>query len=50
MTVQALDFSLDGKVNLSELTAALENELMVTKNPIHQAALASFKAEIRYLL
>ncbi|KAF5901596.1 ninein isoform X2, partial [Clarias magur] len=48
--LQALDFSLDGKVNLSELTAALENELMVTKNSIHHAALASFKAEIRYLL
>ncbi|XP_047668569.1 ninein isoform X3 [Tachysurus fulvidraco] len=48
--LQALDFSLEGKVNLSELTAALENELMVTKNSIHQAALASFKAEIRYLL
>ncbi|GAA6111067.1 ninein isoform X1 [Tachysurus ichikawai] len=48
--LKALDFSLEGKVNLSELTAALENELMVTKNSIHQAALASFKAEIRYLL
>ncbi|MCI4376286.1 hypothetical protein PGIGA_G00186490 [Pangasianodon gigas] len=48
--LQALDFSLEGKVNLGELTAALENELMVTKNSIHQAALASFKAEIRYLL
>ncbi|KAK3573389.1 hypothetical protein QTP86_024623 [Hemibagrus guttatus] len=48
--LQALDFSLERKVNLSELTAALENELMVTKNSIHQAALASFKAEIRYLL
>uniref|UniRef100_A0A668AL06 Ninein (GSK3B interacting protein) n=1 Tax=Myripristis murdjan TaxID=586833 RepID=A0A668AL06_9TELE len=48
--LQALDFSLDGKLNLSELTIALENELLVTKNGIHQAALASFKAEIRYLL
>ncbi|XP_060782186.1 ninein isoform X2 [Neoarius graeffei] len=48
--LQALDFCLDGKVNLSELTAALENELMVTKNSVHQVALASFKAEIRYLL
>ncbi|XP_058242015.1 ninein isoform X2 [Hemibagrus wyckioides] len=48
--LQALDFNLERKVNLSELTAALENELMVTKNSIHQAALASFKAEIRYLL
>uniref|UniRef100_A0A8K9WRC5 Ninein n=1 Tax=Oncorhynchus mykiss TaxID=8022 RepID=A0A8K9WRC5_ONCMY len=48
--LQALDFDLEGKVNLRELTVALENELLVTKNGIHQAALASFKAEIRYLL
>ncbi|XP_055361389.1 ninein isoform X3 [Betta splendens] len=48
--LQALSFSLDGKVSLSDLTMALENELLVTKNGIHQAALASFKAEIRYLL
>ncbi|XP_056151926.1 ninein isoform X2 [Lampris incognitus] len=47
--LQALDFSLNGKLNLSELTMALENELLVTKNGIHQAALASFKAEIRHL-
>ncbi|XP_059208937.1 ninein isoform X2 [Centropristis striata] len=48
--LQALNFSLDGKVSLSDLTMALENELLVTKNGIHQAALASFKAEIRHLL
>ncbi|XP_061110811.1 ninein [Conger conger] len=48
--LQALDFSLDGKVNLGDLTLALENELLITKNGIHQAALASFKAEIRHLL
>ncbi|XP_029568569.1 ninein isoform X2 [Salmo trutta] len=48
--LKALDFNLEGKVNLSELTVALENELLMTKNGIHQAALASFKAEIRYLL
>uniref|UniRef100_A0A3Q1GYE5 EF-hand domain-containing protein n=1 Tax=Anabas testudineus TaxID=64144 RepID=A0A3Q1GYE5_ANATE len=48
--LQALNFSLDGKVSLSDLTMALENELLVTKNGIHQAALASFKAEIIYLL
>ncbi|XP_058842507.1 ninein-like isoform X2 [Acipenser ruthenus] len=48
--LQALDFSLDGKVNLSELTIALENELQITKNGIHQAVLASFKSEIRHLL
>ncbi|ELW47003.1 Ninein [Tupaia chinensis] len=48
--LKALDFSLDGNVNLAELTLALENELLVTKNSIHHAALASFKAEIRHLL
>nr|XP_051678791.1 ninein isoform X4 [Oryctolagus cuniculus] len=48
--LKALDFSLDGNVNLTELTLALENELLVTKNGVHQAALASFKAEIRHLL
>nr|XP_055026350.1 ninein isoform X1 [Misgurnus anguillicaudatus]XP_055026351.1 ninein isoform X1 [Misgurnus anguillicaudatus] len=48
--LQALDFNLEDKVNLSELTVALENELLSTKNSIHQAALVSFKAEIRYLL
>ncbi|XP_035184880.1 ninein isoform X3 [Oxyura jamaicensis] len=48
--LKALDFSLDGKVNLTELTLALENELLITKNSIHQAALASFKMEIRHLL
>ncbi|XP_063040393.1 ninein isoform X1 [Engraulis encrasicolus] len=46
----ALEFSLDGRVNLSELTLALENELLMTKNSVHRAALASFKAEIRHLL
>ncbi|XP_077180197.1 ninein isoform X9 [Paroedura picta] len=48
--LKALDFSLDGKVNLSELTLALENELLITKNGIYQAALASFKTEIRHLM
>uniref|UniRef100_A0A3Q3B395 Ninein (GSK3B interacting protein) n=2 Tax=Kryptolebias marmoratus TaxID=37003 RepID=A0A3Q3B395_KRYMA len=48
--LQALNFELDGKLSLYDLTTALENELLVTKNGIHQAALASFKAEIRYLL
>ncbi|KAM5241830.1 ninein isoform 17-T33 [Hipposideros larvatus] len=48
--LKALDFSLDGNINLTELTLALENELLVTKSGIHQAALASFKAEIRHLL
>ncbi|XP_029973092.1 ninein isoform X2 [Salarias fasciatus] len=48
--LQALNFDLDGKLSLGDLTTALENELLVTKNGVHLAALASFKAEIRYLL
>ncbi|TRZ00514.1 hypothetical protein DNTS_018408 [Danionella cerebrum] len=48
--LQALDFNLEGQVNLSDLTVALENELLSTKNSIHQVALVSFKAEIRHLL
>ncbi|KAM4541039.1 uncharacterized protein nin [Fundulus diaphanus] len=48
--LQALNFDLDGKLSLGDLTVALENELLSTRNQIHQAAVASFKAEIRYLL
>ncbi|XP_069773156.1 ninein isoform X2 [Narcine bancroftii] len=48
--LKSLDFALYGKVNLSEFTLALENELLITKNGIHQAVLASFKNEIRYLM
>ncbi|XP_056446759.1 ninein isoform X1 [Gadus chalcogrammus] len=48
--LKALDFSLEGRVNLGQLTSALEKELLVTRNGLHQAALASFKAEIRHLL
>ncbi|CAL8284013.1 unnamed protein product [Lota lota] len=48
--LKALDFSVEGRVNLGELTCALENELLVTRNGLHQAALASFKTEIRHLL
>jgi len=50
LLLKALNFDLDGKLSLGDLTMALENELLVTKNGIHQAALASFKAEIRCLL
>ncbi|XP_051894171.1 ninein isoform X2 [Pristis pectinata] len=48
--LKTLDFALYGKVNLSEFTLALENELLITKNGIHQAVLASFKNEIRHLM
>ncbi|XP_078515853.1 ninein isoform X2 [Lissotriton helveticus] len=48
--LEALDFGMDGKINLTELTMALENELLITKNEIHRAVLASFKSEIRHLV
>jgi len=48
--VQALDFEVEGRVNLAELTSALENELLATRTGLQQAALVSFKAEIRHLL
>ncbi|KAM3918454.1 ninein [Leptodactylus fuscus] len=48
--LEALDFSLEGKLNLTELTMTLENELLITKNEIYQAALVSFRSEIRHLI
>nr|XP_023690176.1 ninein-like isoform X2 [Paramormyrops kingsleyae] len=49
--LEALGFSsVDDKVNLRELATALENELLVTQSGIHQAVMASFRAEIQYLL
>ncbi|XP_053567935.1 ninein-like protein isoform X1 [Bombina bombina] len=46
--LMSLDFSLDNQVNLVELTTALDNELIATKNKIHFAALASYKHELHY--
>uniref|UniRef100_A0A8C5MV87 Ninein n=1 Tax=Leptobrachium leishanense TaxID=445787 RepID=A0A8C5MV87_9ANUR len=48
--IKALDFNVEGKINLSELTLTLENELLMTKNEVYQAALTSFRSEIRHLL
>ncbi|XP_073466526.1 ninein isoform X2 [Aquarana catesbeiana] len=48
--LKALDFSLEGKINIAELTMTLENELLITKNEIYHAALVSFRSEIRHLL
>ncbi|XP_068110881.1 ninein isoform X4 [Hyperolius riggenbachi] len=48
--LKALDFSLEGKISLTELAMTLENELLITKNEIYQAALISFRSEIRHLL
>ncbi|XP_078261430.1 ninein-like protein isoform X6 [Rhinoraja longicauda] len=46
---QALDFSVEEKVGLAELTAALENEMMCSRNGIHRAALTSYRNEIDHL-
>ncbi|XP_068088354.1 ninein-like protein isoform X5 [Hyperolius riggenbachi] len=46
--LMSLDFSLENQVNLLELTAALDNELIATKNRIHLAALASYKHELHH--
>ncbi|XP_028983177.1 ninein-like protein isoform X6 [Betta splendens] len=47
--LQTLDFPLDERLNLAELTLALDNELLVSGNGIHQAALISYKNEIQHL-
>ncbi|XP_078261426.1 ninein-like protein isoform X2 [Rhinoraja longicauda] len=47
--LQALDFSVEEKVGLAELTAALENEMMCSRNGIHRAALTSYRNEIDHL-
>ncbi|XP_061915376.1 ninein-like protein isoform X1 [Entelurus aequoreus] len=47
--LQTLDFPLDERLILTELTVALDNELLVSGNGIHQAALISYKNEIQHL-
>ncbi|XP_067845407.1 ninein-like protein isoform X4 [Heptranchias perlo] len=47
--LETLDFDVEEKVNLAELTNALDDELLASKNGIHQAALACYKNEINYL-
>ncbi|XP_023575947.1 ninein-like protein isoform X2 [Octodon degus] len=45
---QSLDFSLDEKVDLLELTWALDNELLTVDSIIQQAALACYRQELSY--
>ncbi|XP_023363441.1 ninein-like protein isoform X2 [Otolemur garnettii] len=45
---QSLDFSLDEKVNLMELTWALDNELMAVNGAVQQAALTCYRQELSY--
>ncbi|XP_046731392.1 ninein-like protein isoform X4 [Silurus meridionalis] len=47
--LQTLDFSLEDRLSLTDLTLALDNELLVSGNGIHQAALISYKDEIHFL-
>uniref|UniRef100_A0A2K5RTN2 Ninein-like protein n=1 Tax=Cebus imitator TaxID=2715852 RepID=A0A2K5RTN2_CEBIM len=46
--LQSLDFSVDEKVNLLELTWALDNELMTVDSAVQQAALACYRQELSY--
>ncbi|XP_040285579.1 ninein-like protein isoform X4 [Bufo bufo] len=46
--LMSLDFNLEEYVNLLELTTALDNELIATKNRIYLAALASYKHELHH--
>ncbi|XP_043740892.1 ninein-like protein isoform X7 [Cervus elaphus] len=46
--LQSLDFSVDEKVNLLELTWALENELMMVDGATQQAALACYRQELSF--
>ncbi|XP_070445035.1 ninein-like protein isoform X6 [Equus przewalskii] len=46
--LQSLDFNVDEKVNLSELTWALENELTLVGGVTQQAALACYRQELSF--
>ncbi|KAG7999655.1 Ninein-like protein [Nibea albiflora] len=48
--LQTLDFPLEERLSLADLTLALDNELLVSGSGIHQAALISYKNEIQHLL
>ncbi|XP_029963061.1 ninein-like protein [Salarias fasciatus] len=47
--LQTLDFPVDERLSLADLTLALDNELLVSGNGIHQAALLSYKDEVQHL-
>ncbi|GCC31197.1 hypothetical protein chiPu_0009654 [Chiloscyllium punctatum] len=47
--LKILDFDVEQKVNLAELTKALDNELLTSKNGIHQAAFSCYRNEINGL-
>ncbi|XP_030052142.1 ninein-like protein isoform X2 [Microcaecilia unicolor] len=47
--LKSLDFCREEQVNVAELTMALDNELIVTKNAVHRATLASYQHELHHL-
>ncbi|XP_043552355.1 ninein-like protein isoform X2 [Chiloscyllium plagiosum] len=47
--LKTLDFDVEQKVNLAHLTKALDNELLTSKNGIHQAAFSCYRNEINGL-
>nr|XP_056708420.1 ninein-like protein [Euleptes europaea] len=47
--LKSLNFSMEEKVNLLELSMVLEDELMTSKSGIQQAAVASCRYELHYL-
>ncbi|XP_013879063.1 ninein-like protein [Austrofundulus limnaeus] len=47
--LQTLDFPLEERLSLVDLTLALDNELLLSGNGIYQAALVSYKNEIQHL-
>lgn len=47
--LQALDFPLEERLSLADLTLVLDGELLSSGNGIHQVALISYKNEIQHL-
>nr|XP_003216150.1 PREDICTED: ninein-like protein isoform X1 [Anolis carolinensis] len=47
--LKSLDFNMEERVNLLELSAALSDELMALKSQLQQAAFATFKHELHNL-
>ncbi|XP_035462408.2 ninein-like protein isoform X3 [Scophthalmus maximus] len=47
--LQTLDFPLEERLSLADLTLALDNELLVGGNGLQQAALISYKNELQHL-
>jgi len=44
-----LDFSLEERVSLCDLSVALDNEMLASRNTVHQAALVSYRYEMQHL-